>query len=95
MNVEALAPFLAGPGAAVIVLLCVFAALYRLAVAYLIPLASAGLDRHLQQFDDLNVRMEDQQTKRAEEHGRILSISDAILSEVQRPCPGAPPSSGR
>lgn len=48
-----LAPYLAGPGAAVIVLLLVLGGLYALAVKHFIPLAAAIGKRHLDQIDDL------------------------------------------
>ncbi len=49
--VSALAPYLAGPGAAVIVLLVVLGGLYHLTVRYLLPLAQRGLDGHLAKID--------------------------------------------
>lgn len=48
-----LAPYLAGPGAAVVVLMAVLAGLYKLTVNYLIPLAQKALDAHLTRIDAL------------------------------------------
>ena len=41
MDVEGIIPYLAGPGAAVIVLMAVLYGLYRMSIGHLIPLASA------------------------------------------------------
>lgn len=46
-----LAPYLAGPGAAVIVLVLVLWGLYTLAVKHFIPLGAKLGDRHLAQID--------------------------------------------
>lgn len=51
--VTSLAPYLAGPGAAVIVLVLVLWGLYSLAVKHFVPLASALGKRHLDQIDSL------------------------------------------
>lgn len=51
--VTSLAPYLAGPGAAVVVLVLVLWGLYSLAVKHLVPLASAMGKRHLDQIDSL------------------------------------------
>ncbi len=48
-----LAPYLAGPGAAVIVLVLVLWGLYSLAVKHLVPLVAALGKRHLDQIDSL------------------------------------------
>lgn len=52
-TVDVLAPYLAGPGAAVVVLVLVLGGLYQLAVAHGIPLVSSAVKRHLDQIDDL------------------------------------------
>lgn len=83
MNIETLAPFLAGPGAAVIVLLCVFGALYRLAVVYLVPLAAGALERHLQQVDAIADRLDASQSLHTAEHARILAIAESVLVEIR------------
>lgn len=53
LDVAGLAPYLAGPGAAVIVLMAVLYGLYRMSIGHLIPLASALGKRHLDQIDAL------------------------------------------
>ena len=50
---SALAPMLAGPGAAVIVLVLVLWGLYTLAVSHIMPLVGAMGKRHLDQIDEL------------------------------------------
>lgn len=52
-TLASLIPLLAGPGAAVIVLVLVLWGLYSLAVAHLVPLAGAMGKRHLDQIDQL------------------------------------------
>lgn len=52
-DLSTLAPMLAGPGAAVIVLVLVLWGLYTLAVKHLVPLAAAMGKRHLDQIDEL------------------------------------------
>lgn len=59
-EVTALAPYLAGPGAAVIVLLVVLAGLYALVVKQLIPLANRALDAHLTRIDQLIKQNQDE-----------------------------------
>jgi len=53
LDVAGLAPYLAGPGAAVIVLMAVLYGLYQLAISHLMPLAAALGKRHLDQIDAL------------------------------------------
>jgi len=48
-----LAPYLASPGAAVLVLLLVGGAAYRLLVQILIPMMGKAVDRHMNQIDEL------------------------------------------
>ena len=48
-----LAPYLAGPGAAVIVLVLVLWALYSLVVKHAVPLVAALGKRHLDQIDSM------------------------------------------
>ncbi len=52
-DVTSLAPYLAGPGAAVIVLVLVLWGLYTLVVRHFMPLAAALGKRHLDQIDSL------------------------------------------
>ena len=48
-----LMPYLAGPGAAVVVLMAVLWGLYKLAVVHAVPLVAALGKRHLDQIDSL------------------------------------------
>ena len=50
---SSLAPLLAGPGAAVVVLTAVLWGLYKLAVSHAVPLVAALGKRHLDQIDSL------------------------------------------
>jgi hypothetical protein len=51
VDLTSLAPYLAGPGAAVLVLMAVLAGLYKLVVSYAVPLVSQLGKRHLDQID--------------------------------------------
>lgn len=61
-GVTALAPYLAGPGAAVIVLLVVLGGLYRLVVQIAMPMISKAIDRHMGQIDEL-IRVQKSESK--------------------------------
>ena len=61
-EVTALAPYLAGPGAAVIVLLLVGAAAYRLIDGAVLPMLGKAIDRHMGQIDEL-IRVQKQESK--------------------------------
>ena len=50
-DLTSLAPYLAGPGAAVIVLMAVLVGLYRLAISHVVPLVASLGRRHLDQID--------------------------------------------
>ena len=50
-DLTSVAPYLAGPGAAVIVLMAVLAGLYKLVVGHGMPLVQALGKRHLDQID--------------------------------------------
>lgn len=73
-------PYLVGPGAAVVCLLIVGAALYRLVVVHFIPMASHAVDRHLRQIDAIidSQRVEAQQTAKA------LSSLDKAVRALER-----------
>ena len=53
LDPASMAPYLAGPGAAVVVLLLVGGAAYRLAVQLLLPMMAKAIDRHMNQIDEL------------------------------------------
>ena len=75
-SIDTLAPYLAGPGAAVLVLLLVLGSLYQVTVKHIIPLASHAVDRHLAQIDKLV------ETQREESKG-ILHALSAIDKRLQ------------
>lgn len=50
---EVVGPFVAGPAAAVFIMLMVLAAVYKLIVSHFIPMMAAGLERHLVALDRL------------------------------------------
>ena len=52
-SLQGMAPYLAGPGAAVLVLMAVLGGLYKLSVVHAVPLVAALGKRHLDQIDSL------------------------------------------
>ena len=50
-DLTSMAPYLAGPGAAVLVLMAVLVGLYKLVVSYAVPLVASLGKRHLDQID--------------------------------------------
>jgi hypothetical protein len=75
----AIAPYLAGPGAAVLVLLLVGAACYRLVVEHLVPMARTMAARHLDQID----QMLEQQRRDSEATVSALRGIDARLARLE------------
>jgi hypothetical protein len=75
----AIAPYLAGPGAAVLVLLLVGAACYRLVVEHLVPMARTIAGRHLEQID----QMLEQQRRDSEATVSALRGIDARLQRLE------------
>ena len=70
MDITALAPYLAGPGAGLLVCLLVGAGLYKFATTKIMPLVEGTVNRHLQQIDEMNER-------HSTEHKAILeAVSD-------------------
>ena len=88
-----LAPYLAGPGAAVVVLVLVLWGLYALAVKHFIPLGAALGKRHLDQIDSLiaNQRAESNAiTKTLTSIDRRLARLEGLTdSGALNPNPGA------
>lgn len=78
-GVTALAPYLAGPGAAVIVLLVVLGGLYRLVVQVLVPMWSKAIDRHMLQIDEL-VKVQKDESKAIT---RTLASIDRRLARLE------------
>jgi|DEB0MinimDraft_6_1074348.scaffolds.fasta_scaffold157343_2 hypothetical protein len=79
MNMEALAPFVAGPASAVFVMLLVLVGLWKIVVDKLIPLTSAALNRHLEALDRLVA------TNQADHQAIISSINglDATVRSLE------------
>jgi len=98
MDLQALAPYLAGPGAAVIVLLVVLGALYRLIVKYGMPFVKGVADRHLNQIDRMLEQHKDDSERRAEAlralHEDVTDIHRRIINiENKGRSPDDPPTS--
>jgi hypothetical protein len=72
-------PLLAGPGAAVLVLVGVLLSLYMIAVKHIVPLATAVGKRHLEQIDTLIA------TQKAESIAitKTLSSIDRRLARIE------------
>ena len=71
LDPSSLAPYLAGPGAAVLVLMAVLYGLYLAVVKHFIPLASKAVDRHLSQIDRLIETQRDESKAIAKALGAI------------------------
>jgi hypothetical protein len=78
-EVTALAPYLAGPGAAVVALLAVLGGLYRLIVSYGLPLATRLGERHLAQIDEL-IKVQREESKAVT---RTLASIDRRLARLE------------
>ena len=75
-----LAPYLAGPSAAVIVLVLVLWGLYTLVVKHFMPLASKLGDRHLAQIDAMIANQRDE----SKAVSKALSAIEKSLGAVDR-----------
>lgn len=78
MTIEGLAPYLAGPGAAVLVLVGVGLAVYRLVVQYVMPAAKAVIDRHMGELEAANKRHEDAVAKHMDHIGQMGDRYDRL-----------------
>jgi hypothetical protein len=89
-----LAPYLAGPGAAVLVLMLVLVGLYIIVVKHLVPLVGAMGKRHLDQIDALiaNQRAESSAITKtlASIDRRLARLEDLTDANRIAPTPGAP-----
>ena len=73
MNIETLAPYLAGPGAGLLVCLLVGMGVYKFMASKVMPLLEGTVARHLQQIDSVSER-------HGAEHQAILDS----LAELRR-----------
>ena len=80
MNFEALAPYLAGPGAAVLVLLLVGAGVYRITVNYLVPVVKTVADRHMTELENANKRHENAVSRHMEHIGHMGQRYDRLAN---------------
>lgn len=78
-EVTALAPYLAGPGAAVTALMVVLAGLYALVVKQIMPLANRALDAHLTRIDTLIKQSQDM----SHDITRTLASIDKRLARLE------------
>jgi len=83
---ETILPYLAGPAAAVVVLVLVLYGLYRLAVTYGMPMLERAVTRHLDQTDAMiKQSAEDQKAWRADmqEVNAVLRLMHSSLTRVE------------
>lgn len=85
MNIETLAPYLAGPGAGLLVCLLIGAGWYRFMVTFIMPVVEAAVNRHLQQIDDMTARWDAADVKREAQHDKIITLCTEIKTEVTSP----------
>jgi len=81
MSVETLAPYLAGPGAAVLVLLLVGAGVYRLVVTWVLPAAQSVVARHMAELETVNQRHEDAVARHMEHIGTMGERYDRLAEQ--------------
>jgi hypothetical protein len=75
MTLEALAPYLAGPGAGLIICLLVGLGVYKLLRDMIVPMVQQAINRHLDQVDSM---MQQHST----EHERIIQGLDALNNKI-------------
>ena len=75
MTVEALAPYLAGPGAGLIVCFVVGLGVYKLLRDLIVPMVQQAINRHLEQVD----KMMEQHSK---EHEKIMEGLESLNSKM-------------
>lgn len=78
-ELTSLTPYLAGPGAAVVVLMTVLGGLYKLTTVYLIPLANRALDAHLSRIDAM-ISVQREESKQVT---KTLSSIDRRLARLE------------
>ncbi len=75
MNLESILPYLAGPGAGLLICVLIFLGSYKLLVTKVLPLFEGFINRHLQQVDDMNKR-------HSKEHEAILKRCEQGFERV-------------
>ena len=85
MNLETLAPYLAGPGAGLLICVLVGFGTYKFMASNVMPLVQNFVDRHLQQIDDMQARWDASDAKRESQHERIITLCTEIKTEVTSP----------
>ena len=75
MDITTLAPYLAGPGAGLLVCFLVGSGLYKFATNKIMPLIEGTVNRHLQQIDSMNER-------HSTEHQAILNRCQSDKGEI-------------
>jgi len=75
MSIETLAPYLAGPGAAVIICVLVGYVAYHILMKVFLPLFKASIERHFAQIDAMMSRHD-------EAHAKIIEELTALTQKV-------------
>lgn len=75
MTIEGLAPYLAGPGAGLIICLLVGLGVYKLLRDLVVPMVQRGIDRHLDQVDAM-------MKQHSAEHSKIIEGLDALNAKI-------------
>jgi hypothetical protein len=76
MTIEAVAPYLAGPGAGLIVCILVGLGVFKLLRDLIVPMVQKAIDRHLEQVDNM---ME----QHSREHAKIMEGLDALNTSLR------------
>jgi len=76
MTLETVAPYLAGPGAGLIICVLVGLGVYKLLRDLIVPMMQNAVNRHLDQVDDM-------MKKHSAEHERIMAGLDAVVARME------------
>jgi hypothetical protein len=84
MDVQALAPYLAGPGAGLLICVLVGYGAYRIISSKIMPLVENFVNRHLAQIDAMQAKWDAADERRSQEHRDILDTCRSICDRLDR-----------
>ena len=84
MDLGAVAPYLVGPGAGLVICVLVGFAAYQVILKVFVPMLEGWISRHLKQIDDMSARWDAADLRRSEEHQRIIYICERIHDRLDR-----------
>lgn len=87
-SLETLAPYLAGPGAGLLVCLLVGLGMFKFFNSSIMPLIEGTVTRHLAQIDEMNER-------HSKEHEKIMTVCQGICDRLDSQQFAHPPVNNR